>query len=250
LCVVRVENLGFSYGGEPIFSQIDFSVRKGDFVVVIGSNGAGKSTLFRLILGELAPPEGKVRLFEDDSKGRRHVIGYLPQNGPSANMDFPATVEEIVMSNLFLQIGFLRFPKKEHREKVREALERVGMAAFAKRLIGDLSGGQKQRVLLARALAGDPELLMLDEPTSGVDLPSIQSMFELLSRMNRTRGITVMMITHDMDHAFQYASRIFCLEKGSLVELEKAQFSEELSHKHKHPQSPYSQEGERPHGAS
>ena len=133
---------------------------------------------------------------------------------------------------------------------MREALERVGMAAFAKRLIGDLSGGQRQRVMLARALAGDPALLMLDEPTSGVDLPSIQSMFELLSHMNKTWGITVMMITHDIDHAFQYASRIFCLEKGSLVELEKAQFSEELSHKHKHPQGTYSQEERRLHGAS
>ena len=247
--VVSVENLGFSYGGEPVFSQVNFSVHKGDFVVVIGSNGAWKSTLFRLILGELAPPKGKIRLFEDDSKDRR-VVGYLPQNGYLANVDFPATVEEIVMSNLFLQIGFLRFPKREHREKVREALERVGMAAFAKRLIGDLSGGQRQRVMLARALAGDPELLMLDEPTSGVDLPSIQSMFELLSHMNKTWGITVMMITHDIDHAFQYASRIFCLEKGSLVELEKAQFFEELSHKHKHPQGTYPQEEGRLHGAS
>jgi zinc transport system ATP-binding protein len=252
--VVSVKDLGFSYGGDPIFSHVDFSIRKGDFVVVIGSNGAGKSTLFRLILGELDPPEGKIRLFEDDAgpQGKRHVIGYLPQNGSLANADFPATVEEIVMSNLFGQIGLLRFPKKEHREKARESLERVGMAAFAKRLIGDLSGGQRQRVMLARALAGDPELLMLDEPTSGVDLPSIQSMFGLLSFMNKTWGITVMMITHDTDHVFEHASRIFCIEKGSLVELEKPRFLEELSHRHKHPAQTRSLEeakGE-PHGPS
>ena len=116
-------------------------------------------------------------------------------------------------------------------------------------MIGDLSGGQRQRVLLARALAGDPELLMLDEPTSGVDLPSIRSMFELLSRMNRC-GITIMMITHDIDRAFEYSSRIFCLEEGSLVELEKTRFSEELSHRHKHPQRMYSQEEARHHGSS
>ncbi|MDR2180676.1 MAG: ABC transporter ATP-binding protein [Synergistaceae bacterium] len=248
MCVVRVENLGFSYGGEPVFSQVSFAVRKGDFVVVIGANGAGKSTLFRLILGELASPKGKIRLFGDDSRPReRRAIGYLPQNGSLANGDFPATVEEIVMSNLFLQIGFLRFPKKEHREKVRESLERVGMAAFAKRLIGDLSGGQRQRVMLARALVSDPELLMLDEPTSGVDLPSIVSMFELLSRMNGTQGITVMMITHDVDNILEYASRVLCLEKGSLVELEKTQFIEELSHKHKHPAR--SREGAKRHGS-
>jgi zinc transport system ATP-binding protein len=240
LCaVVSVKNLEFSYGGDPIFSHIDFSIGKGDFVVVVGSNGAGKSTLFRLILGELAPSKGKIQLFEDDP-GRlkkRHVIGYLQQNGPLANADFPATVEEIVMSNLFGQIGLLRFPQKEHREKARESLERVGMAAFAGRRIGDLSGGQRQRVMLAQALAGDPELLMLDEPTSGVDRPSIQSMFELLSHMNKTCGITVMMITHDVDHVLEHASRIFCIEKGSLVELGKAQFLEELSHKHRHPES-------------
>jgi zinc transport system ATP-binding protein len=237
LPAISADDLGFSYGEEPIFSQIGFSVDRGDFAVVTGSNGSGKSTLFRLILGELSPSVGEVRLFGESPnrfKGSPPV-GYLPQNGFSANVDFPATVEEVVMANLFLKIGLMRFPKKEHRKMARESLERVGLAGLAKRQIGDLSGGQRQRVMLARALAGDPELLMLDEPTSGVDQPSVQSMFGLLSDLNETCDITVMMITHDIGYTLEFASRILCLENGSLVELEKTQVIEELSHKHKHP---------------
>jgi zinc transport system ATP-binding protein len=235
--VVRVNNLTFSYGGEPIFSEIGFSIYKGDFTVIIGSNGAGKSTLFRLILGELLPSGGEIQLFEGagGKLKERPVIGYLPQNLSSINSDFPATVEEIVTANLFLRIGLLRFPKREHREKARESLASVGMSGFAGARFGDLSGGQRQRAMLARALVGDPALLMLDEPTSGVDAPSVRSMLDLLSAMNREQGVTVIMITHNIAQMLDYASRVLCLENGSLVELEKTQVIEELSHKHRHP---------------
>jgi zinc transport system ATP-binding protein len=233
--VLSVSDLSFSYGGDPVFSQISFSARRGDFIVVIGANGSGKSTLFRLILGELVPSGGEIRLFEDDTGSPgRPSIGCLSQNGPPANTDFPATVEEIVRTSLFSLTGLLRPTRRKHREKAHEALEQVGMAEYAKRRIGDLSGGQRQRVMLARVLAGDPELLMLDEPTSGVDLPSMHLMFELLSNLNRT-GVTILMITHNIDRALEYASRVLCLENGSLVELEKKQILEELSHKHKQP---------------
>ncbi|MDR1943960.1 MAG: ABC transporter ATP-binding protein [Synergistaceae bacterium] len=235
--IVSVNDLSFRYSEAPVFSQVSFSISRGDFVVFIGANGAGKSTLFRLLLGELTPPTGEVRLFGEQwgRFNKRHVIGYLQQNRFAANVDFPATVEEVVMANLFLQIGFLRFPKKEHRKKVAEALEQAGMEEFAKRRIGDLSGGQLQRAMLASVLVNDPELLLLDEPTSGVDSSAVQSLFDLLAAMNRDSSLTVMMITHDIGRAIEYASRILCLENGSLVELDKAQVYEELSHKHKHP---------------
>jgi zinc transport system ATP-binding protein len=234
---ISIDKVSFRYGDEPIFSEIGFSVYQGDFVAVIGANGAGKSTLLRLILGELAPSAGGIRLFGQDARHFRDwpKVGYLPQNGPQAAANFPATAEEIVTANLFSQIGFLRFPKKEHREKARLALEQVGMAAYAKRMIGDLSGGQRQRVMLASVLAGNPEMLLLDEPTTGVDAQTVASLFETLARLNNETGLTVLMVTHDTGRAVEYVSRIVCLEEGSVVELDKAQVYAELTHKHKHP---------------
>lgn len=235
--VIEVDNLSFSYGNEPIFTKIGFSVYKGDFIAIIGSNGTGKSTLLRLILGELAPATGHIRLFDQDVRQFKGwpKFGYVPQAGLQSSVNFPATAEEIVKANLFSQIGLLRFPKKEHRDKTQRALELVGMEAYAKRLIGDLSGGQQQRVMLARVLVSDPEMMLLDEPTTGVDAQTVQSLYALLSRLNRETGLTIMMVTHDIGRAANYVSRILCLEEGSLVELNKAQIHEELSHKHKHP---------------
>lgn len=235
--VIEVENLSFSYGSEPIFTKIGFSVSKRDFAAIIGSNGAGKSTLLRLILGELAPAGGSIRLFDQDIRQFRGwpKIGYVPQNGLQSGANFPATAEEIVKANLFSQIGLLRFPKKEHRDKTLRALELVDMAAYSRRMIGELSGGQQQRVMLARVLVSDPELMVLDEPTTGVDAETVQSLYELLSRLNRDTGITIVMVTHDIGRAANYVSRVLCLEEGSLVELDRGQVDEELSHKHKHP---------------
>jgi zinc transport system ATP-binding protein len=235
--VIEATNLSFHYGNEPIFTNINFSVNKGDFVAIIGSNGTGKSTLLRLILKELTPATGKIRLFDQDIRQFKNWpdIGYVAQNVVQSISNFPATVEEIVTANLFSQIGLLRFPKKEHREKVQKALELVDMAAYSKHLIGELSGGQQQRVMLARVLVNNPKVMLLDEPTSGIDAKTIFSLYELLARLNRETGITIVMITHDIERASDYVSRVLCLEEGSLIELDKIQLNDELSHKHKHP---------------
>lgn len=234
--VVRVDNLSFQYGDAPIFSQIGFSVCKGEAVALIGSNGAGKSTLLRLILGELTPLTGNVHLFGQEIRRFKEwtKIGYLAQNVVQTAGGFPATAEEIVTANLYSQIGFRPFPKKKHREKARAVLRQVGMESCAKRLIGALSGGQQQRVMLARVLVSDPELLFLDEPTVGVDAETVTSLFDLLTRLNRENGLTVVMITHDLARASERMPRVLCLEEGTLVELDKAQIDRELTHKHKH----------------
>ena len=246
--ILEVNNVSFSYGNEPIFTKIGFAVYKGDFVAIIGANGAGKSTLLRLILGELSPTAGGIRLFGQDIRQFKSwpKIGYVPQAGVQSIANFPATVEEIVKVNLFSQIGLLRFPKREHREKTQQALEAVEMGAYSKRLIGALSGGQQQRVMLARVLVNAPEMMLLDEPTTGVDAQSVQSLYELLSQLNRKTGLTIMMVTHDISRAVKYVSKVFCLEEGSLVALDKSQINEELSHKHIHPgkDSQKQQEGE------
>lgn len=249
--ILEVNNVTFSYGNEPIFNKIGFSVYKGDFVAVIGPNGAGKSTLLRLMLGELPPASGSIRLFGQDIHRFKNWprIGYVPQAGLQSSVNFPATVEEIVKVNLFSRIGLLRFPKREHREKTLQTLEAVEMGAYSRRMIGELSGGQQQRVLLARVLVNEPEIMLLDEPTTGVDTQSVQSLYELLRQLNRKTGLTIVMVTHDIVRAVNYVSKVFCLEDGSLVELDKAQIDEELSHKHMHPlkNSQKQEEGEDSH---
>jgi zinc transport system ATP-binding protein len=235
--VIEAENLGFAYGGEMVFSGVEFTVDEGDFVAVIGSNGAGKSTLMRLMLGELAPTEGRVKVFGEDAvrfKGWPR-IGYVPQNAARTGQDFPASVREIVEANLYGQAGLFRLPGRALKQRAADALKLVGMEDFEKRPIGQLSGGQQQRVMLARVLAGQPEALLLDEPTSGVDAKTVDALYELLTRLNREKGMTIVLVTHDVARASRLASRVVCLEEGSLVELPPNQVKEELEHKHKHP---------------
>lgn len=235
--IIEARELYFRYENEPVLERVNFSLQPGDFAAVIGPNGTGKSTLMRLLLHELTPTSGSIRLFGQDIR-RFHDwprIGYMPQNGGQASAGFPATAEEIVLANLFSEVGLLRFPKKAHREKALEALETVGMAEHAKRLIGEMSGGQQQRVMLARVLAGGPELMLLDEPTAGVDERSICAFYELLARLHTEKGLTIMMVTHDIARSSPFVSRVLCLEEGTLLELERDQIEVELAHKHRHP---------------
>ncbi len=235
--IIEVQGVCFGYTGELILDHVRFTINKGDFVSITGSNGSGKSTLLRLILGELSPSQGGVRLFGEEVACFKAwpKIGFVPQNGFRGNVGFPATAEEIVLLNLYSEIGLFRLPNKAQREKAMQALRQVNMEAHAKRLFGELSGGQQQRVMLARVLVGEPELLLLDEPTTGVDAQTVEALYALLSRYNRERNITVVMVTHDMGRAAAHVSRALCLEEGSLVELRPEQVAEELTHKHTHP---------------
>ena len=235
--IIEVNDVSFRYGSDPVLDNVSFSIHAGDFAAIIGPNGTGKSTLMRLMLGELVPSSGSIRLFGQDTHQFHDwpKIGYVPQNSLHSSTGFPATAEEIVTANLFSKIGLMRFPKKEHRKKALEALELVGMGGYAKRLIGEMSGGQQQRVMLARVLVGEPEIMLLDEPTTGVDSAAISSLYDLLKMLNQEQGITVVMVTHDISRATDCVSRVMCLEEGSLVELDKAQVEKEISHKHTHP---------------
>ena len=154
MMALEADRLSFSYGEVPVLSCASFGLPQGGFAALIGPNGAGKSTLLKLLLGELSPSSGAVRLLGQDTARFRNWrrLGYVPQDGLARHTDFPASVEEVVLANLSGEIGLLRFPRQEHRERVRQALELVGMAGYGRRLIGALSGGQRQRVLLARAL--------------------------------------------------------------------------------------------------
>ncbi len=237
--IIEFKNVHFGYTSDDILKCISFDVNKGDFVSIIGSNGAGKSTILKLILGEISQFRGSIKLYEEDINKFKDWkrIGYLEQNAYSKIMNFPATVYEIVMSNNFADIGLFKFPNKTHRIKVINALELLGMEKYKNRMISKLSGGQIQRVFLARTLISEPDLLVLDEPTNGVDRETIDLIYKILQNLNEEKKVTIIMVTHDVEKMSSISNRVFCFEEGSLVELEKKQIYDELSHKHKHPNS-------------
>lgn len=221
--IIEFKNVHFGYTSDDILKCISFDVNKGDFVSIIGSNGVGKSTILKLILGEISQFRGSIKLYEEDINKFRDWkrIGYLEQNAYSKIINFPATVYEIVMSNNFADIGLFKFPNKSHHVKVIKALELFGMEKYKNRMISKLSGGQIQRVFLARTLISEPDLLVLDEPTNGVDRETIDLIYKILQDLNKEKKVTIIMVTHDVEKTSNISNRIFCFEEGSLVELEK-----------------------------
>ena len=168
---IEADAVSFSYGSEPVLDDISFSIKRGEYVGIVGPNGGGKTTLIKLLLGLLPVQKGTLSvLAESPVKARSHGhIGYVPQRIVQAEYSFPATVEEIVLSGMTPAMGIGRFFKEHHRENAREALKTVGIENLQHQLIGSLSGGQRQRAFIARAIVTEPDILILDEPTTGVD---------------------------------------------------------------------------------
>lgn len=234
--VIEVSDVSFGYTRDMVLEHVDFTVEKGDFAAVIGDNGVGKSTMVKLLLGVHKPTSGTIRIGGKTVTSLRGTgIGYLPQNGGSKAASFPATCEEIVMSGLYKQIGFARFPKKTDKAKAAEALKLVDMLDRRKDLIGELSGGQQQRVMLARVLAGDPEVLILDEPTVGIDAESVERLLHILHHLNIDRKVTIVMVTHDIEKVGPYANRVLCLSEGACREEMLPDAKIVHAHAHSHP---------------
>lgn len=235
--VIEANNLEFYYGQNHIFSKVNFIIKKGDFVSLIGANGSGKSTLLNLLLGEKRPTDGQIKLFDEDIRNfsQWSRIGYVPQTGFGLSKDFPASCQEIVMTNLFPEIGLFKPASKTHKDKALEALDLVNMKEYAKSLIGELSGGQIQRVMIARVLVNNPDIMILDEPTTGIDSQTVDLLYNLLWKLNKEKNITIFMVTHDTENTIDYTNRTLCLEYGSLHELDKMELKRELEHRHIHP---------------
>lgn len=223
--IISIENVSFGYNKENILNDIILSIDEGDYVGIVGCNGSGKSTLLKLLMGQLNPNKGKIKIFNEEVSKSNNLnkVGYVSQISLSAGATFPATVEEIVMANLYSKIGLMKFPKKEHKEKVKEALKIVNMEEYSQRLIGNLSGGQQQRVMIARALVSDPKILILDEPTTGIDAASEAQLYNLLEDLNKKSKITIIIVSHDFCKIKKYTNKIFVVEdnKVSLMEDEK-----------------------------
>jgi zinc transport system ATP-binding protein len=196
-------------------SDVSFRVESGDYIGVVGPNGSGKSTLVKALLGIAKCDEGEIKLFGTRLSDFNdwHKVGYLPQNLNLFNPIFPATVSEVVGLGLLAGKKFPRRMSSGDASSIEETLELMGIAELRRRLIGDLSGGQQQRVMLARALVNKPSLLILDEPTAALDPETRDRFYALLSEVNRLRGITIILVTHDSATVGSCASRLLYLDK-------------------------------------
>lgn len=213
--VLTIEGLGYSYNSTGVLNDITFRVKVGDYLGIVGPNGSGKSTLIKAILGLVEPDRGSVVIFGSPRKrfSEWRKIGYLPQRIKFFNPNFPATVEEIVRLGLLAGKKLPRVAKKGDDEAVETTLKLMGITDIRRRLIGDLSGGQQQRVLLARAVVGAPEILILDEPTTALDPETRENFYTLLEHLNRHVGTTVILVTHDTWSIGKYANRFIYLDK-------------------------------------
>lgn len=194
---IEVDGLSFNYDDEPVLSGITFTVDPGEFVMLTGENGAAKTTLLRNILGLLKPSKGEVNIADKNAKGKELKVGYVPQQVSSFNIGFPSTVYELVESGRYPQNRWFKRLDKQDKEHVKRALESVGMWEMRHKKIGELSGGQKQRISLARVFAMDPDLFVLDEPTTGMDSSSREQFYKLLRHNTKVHNKAILMVTHD-----------------------------------------------------
>ncbi|EUJ46469.1 metal ABC transporter ATP-binding protein [Listeria riparia] len=218
--ILKVANISYHYDKEEVLQQINLSIKKGSFTGIIGPNGSGKSTLLKLILGLLKKQHGNITLFgkpqaqfKDWSK-----VGFVSQKSNAFNGAFPATVKEVVSSGLVKKKGMFRRLNRRDFDAVFEALRTVDMERFANRNIGELSGGQQQRVFIARALVSKPEVLILDEPTVGIDAQNVASFYELLRTLNTNEAITMLLVTHDLMAVNAYVDHIVSLNTHVLFD--------------------------------
>lgn len=215
---VLAENLTVRHGGVAVLDRVSFCVQPGDYIGIVGPNGSGKTTLIRALLGLSPTPEGRLELFGEPAAAFRQWrrIGYLPQTSTPAMPRFPATVEEIVSCGRLAHAGRIALPTATDREAIERALAAAGIADLRHAPIGSLSGGQRQRVLVARALAVEPDLLLLDEPTVALDPVYREDFYRTLGTWNRERGTTILLVTHDSATIGHHASKLLYLDRSMI----------------------------------
>lgn len=209
--MITFKDVSFRYDRHAVFENLNFTIAKGEFIGIVGSNGSGKSTFLKLLLKENKPLQGEVQYMNDFS------IGYVEQIGLSSDSTFPASVYEIVLLGLYKEISFFHRVKKEHQQKVRKALEIVGIVDLANKQISSLSGGQQQRVMIAKAIVSNPNLLVFDEATSGIDAKTTNELIQMLTKLNHEQKTTIIMVSHHFDDA-KYISRMIEIDNGAIYD--------------------------------
>ena len=247
--VVALEDVSFGYDEQPVLEDVSLEVHRGDFACIIGPNAGGKSTLLKLMLGLLAPQRGRVRLFGQPPAVTRHRVGYLPQRS-DLDPQFPVTVLDVVLMGRLGSGRRLGPYQAADKAVARAALRDVGLDGLGRRPFGALSGGQRQRVLIARALAAEPELLMLDEPASNLDIAAERALYELLRQLNER--LTIVMVSHNVAFVSKYVKTAICVNRQVHVhtrselsgEVIQELYGQEvrLLHAHEHPHAEDAQE--------
>lgn len=232
--IIELQNVCFSYGMEEVIKDVSLQIHKGDYVGIIGPNGGGKSTFIKLMLGILKPISGRVLLFGTDVDKFKewYKIGYVPQK-TYIEMNFPITVEELVAMGRYAKRGLFRFPTKDDKEQVMQALKEVDMLEYKNRQINDLSPGQQQRVFIARALVTEPEVVFLDEPTVGVDIKTQKQFYALLRSLNKNLELTLVLASHELDVVAHEATELGYINRtldyyGDPEEFLKGEYFHEL----------------------
>ncbi len=208
--LIQLENLSFSYDGLAVLQDVTFSIRTGEFICMVGPNGGGKTTLLKLILGLLKPKAGTVSVFGLPAEQGRQHIGYVPQHA-QVDPQFPVTALDVVLMGRLTSSRQSGFYTARDRQAARDSLGQLGLSDFSGRPFSALSGGQRQRVLIARALVGEPELLLLDEPTSSLDLHVENEFYELLSDINKR--LTIVLVSHDLGFVTPFATSVICVKR-------------------------------------
>ena len=206
---IKIKNVSFGYNTQNyIIKNINMTINEGDFLCIVGENGSGKSTLMKCILGLNKVEKGTI-----DVGGR---IGYLPQITEIQN-NFPATIQEVVLSGTLPNNIKKIWYTKEDKEKAKKIMEQLDIYDMRKKCFCDLSGGQKQRVLIARALCATEKIILLDEPVNGLDPKIVTQIYKMLQKLNKENGITIIMVSHDIDRALKYATRVIEIENGKIT---------------------------------
>ncbi len=211
-CAVLLEDVRVAYGGRVALDGVSFRVGEGRFAALIGPNGAGKSTVIRMLLGLVRPAAGRVEVFGQAPGQGNAAIGYVPQRVVIPR-GFPISVLDVTLMGRYGALGVGRRPHRMDRQLARKALERVGMVDLASRRFQDLSGGQQQRVLIARALCSEPRLLLLDEPTAGLDSAARARFYALVCDLQHQQGLTLLCATHDLDVVGDHADALILLNR-------------------------------------
>lgn len=239
--IIEVADVSFGYGENVVLKDVNLNIHKGDYVGVIGPNGGGKSTLIKLILGLLRPDKGEIKLFNKSIKDFKEwpKIGYVAQKATNFDPRFPATVMDVVSMGRYSSKGIIKGLTRSDEEKVMSALKQVELTEFKNRLVGDLSGGQQQKVFIARALAQNAEIIFLDEPTSGVDSESQEQFYSLLKKLNHELGITMVLISHDIDVVTEEVTEVACINQKLVYHGSTSEFIKKdtgtlkfISHRH------------------
>ena len=217
--IIKFKNLSFSYENDLVLNNINLTINKNDFVILLGNNGSGKSTLLKLLIGELTNFKGEIKLFGQNIKDFSDwkKIGYVPQISRDNSTNFPISVKEMILLNLYQEFNFFNLPKARHKRQVMDIIKSFKLEDLADRDFNTLSGGQKQRVMIAKAMVHNPEVLIFDEPTVGVDRESKEDFYDLINHLHTHHDLTIILVTHESDNLDKFNYKKYMLKEKELL---------------------------------